>query len=541
VRSLERLTLAHLWVAFAAFAIACFFGVWQMWARSPLPAPFVTPDNYFLAVTEHGVSMAFVLTTFFVMGFGYFTAETALERPLPGKTFGWIGFILGLIGAAMASYAILSGRASVLYTFYPPLTASPYFYLGLVLVIVGSWIWCVLMIVAMAQWKRANPNVPVPLAMFGTVANAIMWLWTTAGVAAEVLFIVLPASLGLIHTIDVGLTRTLFSWTLHPIVYFWLFPAYIAFYTMAPKAAGGRLYSDLMGRLSFVLFILYSLPVGFHHLFMDPQEPAGFKFLQMFLTLLVTVPTLLTIFTITASFEIAGRLRGGRGLFGWIPALPWERPMVLATGLSFVMLFFGGGGGLVNMGYGLNAMVHNTSWVTAHFHLIFGGAVVVMYFAIAYEIWPRLVGHEPSSSMPQRIQLWLWFLGMMTMSLPWHWLGLQGQWRRVAQFDYSNPIIAAWGPWVVVSLIGGLLLLASALLFVWNLLFLYRKPEAARLPFRFALPVHPVTHVPASLNGFGLWNVLVAFLMLAAFGWPIAQAFVIEAPHAVVHRVDRGG
>ena len=34
--------------------------------------------------------------------------------------------------------------------------------------------------------------------------------------------------------------------------------------------------------------------------------------------------TILTIFTITASFEIAGRLRGGRGVFGWIGALPWE-------------------------------------------------------------------------------------------------------------------------------------------------------------------------------------------------------------------------
>jgi cytochrome c oxidase subunit I len=78
------------------------------------------------------------------------------------------------------------------------------------------------------------------------------------------------------------------------------------------------------------------------------------------------------------SMEITGRLRGGRGLFGWIAALPWERPMVLATGLSFVMLFFGGGSGLVNMGYGLNALIHNTSWVTAHFHLIFGGAVAVM-------------------------------------------------------------------------------------------------------------------------------------------------------------------
>jgi heme/copper-type cytochrome/quinol oxidase subunit 1 len=177
------------------------------------------------------------------------------------------------------------------------------------------------------------------------------WLWTTVGVATEILFIVLPASLGWIDTVDVGLTRTLFAWTLHPIVYFWLFPAYIAFYTMTPQAAGGRLYSDTLGRLSFVLLLLYSLPVGMHHVLIDPMQSTGFKFVQMMLTILVSVPTLLTVFTVAASMEIAGRLRGGRGLFGWIPALPWERPMVLATGLSFVMLFFGGGGGLVNLGY----------------------------------------------------------------------------------------------------------------------------------------------------------------------------------------------
>ena len=131
--------------------------------------------------------------------------------------------------------------------------------------------------------------------------------------------------MGWIDTVDVGLTRTLFSWTLHPIVYFWLFPAYIAFYTMAPQAAGGRLYSDTLGRLSFVLLLLYSLPVGMHHLLMDPTQSTGFKFVQMMLTILVSVPTLLTVFTIAASMEIAGRLRGGRGLFGWIPALPWDR------------------------------------------------------------------------------------------------------------------------------------------------------------------------------------------------------------------------
>src|SRR5437773_4125946 len=368
-----------------------------MWARSPLPAPFLTASTYFSSVTAHGTATAYVLTTFMVMGFGYYVAETALARPLPTPRWAWIAFALGVVGTLMAVLTILSGRAAVLFTFYPPLIASVFYYIGLVLVVAASWIWCVVMLVAMGQWKRANPGRPVPLAMFATVANAVMWLWTTAGVAVELLFQVIPAALGLVQTIDVGLARTLFSWTLHAIVYFWLIPAYIAFYTMVPRAAGGRLYSDTMGRLTFILFLIYSLPVGMHHLLMDPEHGNATKFIQVLLTAFVSVPTLLTIFTITASLEIAGRLRGGRGVFGWIAALPWERPMVLATGLGFVMLGFGGFGGMINMGYGMNAMIHNTSWVTAHFHLIFGGSVVIMYFAIAYEIWPRLTGREHAS------------------------------------------------------------------------------------------------------------------------------------------------
>jgi cytochrome c oxidase subunit 1 len=302
------------------FAFAATLGAWQMWVRSPLHAPYSNPETFIFSVTAHGTSMAYVMTTLFVMGFGYYVAETALERALPGRIWAWLGFVLAIVGTLMALGSVLSGRASVLYTFYPPLTASPIYYVGLVLVVVGSWIWCVLMIVAMAGWKSANPGHAVPLAHFATVANAIMWLWTTVGVAAELLFLVIPAALGWTDTIDAGLSRTLYSWTLHAIVYFWLFPAYIAFYTMAPQAAGGRLYSDTMGRISFLLFIIYSVPVGIHHLFMDPEQATGFKYLQGFLTGLVTIPTLLTIFTISASFEVAGRLRGGTGRLGWLRA-----------------------------------------------------------------------------------------------------------------------------------------------------------------------------------------------------------------------------
>ena len=146
-----------------------------------------------------------------------------------------------------------------------------------------------------------------------------------------------------------------------------------------------------------------------------------------------------------------------------------------------VMLGFGGFGGLINMAYGMNAMIYNALWVTAHFHSNFGGSVVIMYFAIAYEIWPRLTGRAYASLEPLRLrlQLWLWFLGMMVMTLPWHWLGLQGQWRRVANFDYDNPIIAGWGPLVLVSVGGGLVLLVSALLFLRNLAVLHRGLRVA--------------------------------------------------------------
>src|SRR5262249_20194564 len=162
----------------------------------------------------------------------------------------------------MAVVTIALGKASVLYTFYPPLTASPWFYVGLVLVVAASWVWCVLMLVAMAAWKRDNPGRPVPLAMFATTANAVLWLWTTVGWPVEFLIKSSLVPSGFAKTADVGLSPTLSPWTLPAIFFFWPIPAYIAFYTMVPRAAGGRLYSDTMGRLTFIFFLIYSLPVG---------------------------------------------------------------------------------------------------------------------------------------------------------------------------------------------------------------------------------------------------------------------------------------
>src|SRR6516225_7537911 len=356
VQNSRSLALCHHWVAFGAFLPAVLLGAWQMLMRSPLPAPLDDPDAYYASVTLHGTAMAYVVTTFFAMGFGYAIAATSLGRPIRGAAAAWIGFVICLIGTVMAVVTVLAGKASVLYTFYPPLLASPWYYLGAFLLIGGSMIWVVLMVVNMTAWKRDNPGRPVPLAMFAITATALLWAWAASGAEIELAGILLPRAFGWSDLIDAALGRTLFSVTLHAIVYFWLMPSYIAFYTLVPQAAGGRLYSDTMGRVTFIMFLLFSIPVGIHHLLADPEHGSGFKFVQSFLTFLVALPTLLTVFSISASLEIAGRHRGGTGLFGWIPTLPWNEPMILAVGLSLIMLGLGGGGGLINMAYSMNSM-----------------------------------------------------------------------------------------------------------------------------------------------------------------------------------------
>ncbi|HUL64136.1 MAG TPA: cbb3-type cytochrome c oxidase subunit I [Burkholderiaceae bacterium] len=523
----RRLVLAHFAVAFAAFLLAIVLGEWQMYVRSPLHAWINNPEHYYRSVTAHGTVMAYVLPTLVAMGFGYAISELALKRTLIGVRWGWAGFWLVVVGTAMAALTVAAGKASVLYTFYPPMIASPLYYLGVVLVVVGSWVWVALMCINLWAWKKDNPGAAVPLAMFGNVASALLWAWTSVGAAIEVLFLILPVALGLKDTIDAGLSRVFFSWTLHAIVYFWLMPSYIAFYTLVPRAIGGRLYSDTMGRVAFVLFLVFSMPIGMHHLFADPQVGAGFKFVHAVMTALVTVPTLLTVFTIVASVEIAGRLRGGKGALGWVKALPWDNPMMLAVAFSFVMLGFGGAGGIINMSYQLNESIHNTQWVTGHFHLIFGGAIVIMYFMIAYELWPHLTRCAPLPQAIIKLQLWLWFVGMLVLSMPWHLVGLLGMPRRMAYYDYSNPALQSQAWTVTASTIGGLLLVISALLFVYVLV-RARKGAATPVPFTFSLAAHPYEHTPVALNGFGLWVAMMIGLTIVNYGYPIAQLAVLK-------------
>ena len=132
----QSLAAAHIGVAVGAFGVASAMGVLQALSVADINFPYRSEALYYISVTAHGVLMALVFTTFFIMGLGYALARESLGRII-GCGLAWFAFVLGLVGSVAAAVTILRGQSSVLYTFYPPMKAHPLFYIGATLLIVS--------------------------------------------------------------------------------------------------------------------------------------------------------------------------------------------------------------------------------------------------------------------------------------------------------------------------------------------------------------------------------------------------------------------
>ncbi len=518
----NRLILAHIWVAIIAFGLGAMMAVMQALARAGIELPFGTARLYYLSVTAHGVLEALVFTTFFIMALGYVVADTTLGR-IRGMGWAWGGFWVAVVGTVMTTLAILSGTSTVLYTFYPPLEAHPTFYIGATLLVIGSWVWCGVMIGSFRSWRAAHRDERVPLAMHGMLTTVAIWILATAGLAVEVLVFILPWSLGYVDRIDPIVARTYFWWFGHPLTYFWLLPAYVLWYTVIPKIAGGKLFSDAVTRVVFVQFVLFSTPVGLHHQFTDPGISSGWKLVHTFTTYAIMFPSLVTAFTVIASLELAGRARGGTGTFGWIRVLPWGDPFFSGVALAMLTFALGGFGGAINAAYAMNAMIHNTAWIQGHFHLTVGTAVALTFMGATYWLMPRLTGRAIAFPRVAAVQPWLWFVGMQCFSIPSHIAGLMGMPRRVYTGEFQGVEAAqAWIPLVNLSAVGGVILFISAMLYVGVVVgTMLVAPRGALLPIEYAESLVAVTPGPSLWDRLGFWSAVAVVLIVIAYGPPL--------------------
>jgi cytochrome c oxidase subunit 1 len=506
----KKLVGSHLLVATLALAVGSLFGPLQAFEHAGWDLyPFLKPlfKSYYQGLTIHGVLNALVWTTFFIVGFLTFNVVFGLKRPLKNILISKIGFWVSVVGVLITALPILTNNATVLFTFYPPLLAHWSFYLGLTLVVVGSWVEGVSMFLTFADWRKENPNVTSPFIAFASVVIMALWQICTLGVATEILTMLLPWSLGLIQGVDPQLARTYFWFTGHPLVYFWLLTAYISWYAMLPKqASGGKMFSDSLARLAFWVFLVLSTPLGFHHQYVDPGVPPAWKFIHAMLTFSVFFPSMMTAFTVIASLEYGTRNSGVKGGLAWIGKLNWSDPSVAAQLLAGILFFFGGIGGLANASYNVNLVLHNTAFIPGHFHLTVATGVTLSFMGISYWLVPYLTGRKLWQPKLATIQAWIWFVGMIVFSSAMHQVGLEGAPRRVP-LGLAPYVPEAWKSRLLFVGIGGAILFISGALYLTVMLMTALNME--KVETEVEVPVAEALQDPAQtpvwLDRFAPW------------------------------------
>jgi len=527
-----RVVRAAFMSSFFALLLGAIFGIIQTLHRTDV-ARIIPSTDYYTVLTAHGVFMVISFTIFFLVGLFTWALTRSLDRPLLNIKITWTWYGLMAAGMTLTGISILAGfvdsidmSADVLYTFYAPLQAHPLFYAGLTVFIVGTWIAGADWFRTFLAWRSEHPDERIPLQTFMVLTTMTMWYIASSAVAASVLLFLLPWSLGFIDQVNPTLTRTLFWFFGHPVVYFWLMPAYMLWYTVLPKIAGGRLFSDPLARVVFVLFVLLSTPVGIHHQYLDPGIAEGFKFISMTNTMFLLLPSLLTAFTVVASVEYGARQRGGTGLLGWLTNLPWRKPEFTGMMLAGLMFAAGGFSGMVNAGMNINYLIHNTLWVPGHFHLTVGTAVALTMMAGTYWIWPQISNKPIFSSQIGLFQVVLWFIGMALMSNAMHAQGLLGVPRRTAEPEYSGfdypTMFGGFEELNIQIAIGGTLLFVSTILFLGNLALTMGNPTVSGLAEPLPSPVSGAEDAPKVLDNLRLWVGIALTLVVLAYALPIA-------------------
>lgn len=527
-----RISKSYLSVAFIALLLGGLLGLLQGLNRAGV---LTLPSwaNYYQILTAHGLLLVVVMSSFFTIGYFYAGLSHTLGGLLPKvRKMAWIGFWLKIFGFVLVVIPVLMNEASVMYTFYPPLAAHPVFYFGLVFIVLGIWMLSAGAFIQVANWRKNHKGQHLPIMSFFATGVFILLVGATAFVAVEVLFMIIPWTLGWVDGINVMLSRTLFWAFGHTAVNIWYLTAVSAWYVVIPKIIGGNRWSDLLTRMVVIPLVIMNITGGFHHQIVDPAISEGIKYMHVFMSLAIGFPSLMTAYALFRVFERTARQKGGKGLLGWFKKMPWGDVRFLSPFIAMVAFIPAGAGGIVQSTNQLDQVVHNTMWVVGHFHLTLGMSVVMTFFGISYWLVPYLSKRvlTPAMNKVGVIQTIIWTAGMVIMAISMHIAGLFGSPRRTSFTTYGNfAETLGWNPLMAAVGIGATFLLIAVILQVYAVFTMMFFAPKGETEFPIAEEEPGAAKTPYWTERWGVWVVLMLLVISMAYVIPIVD-MIVNAP-----------
>ncbi|MFQ5569758.1 MAG: cbb3-type cytochrome c oxidase subunit I [Rhodothermales bacterium] len=401
---------------------------------------------YYRLLTLHGINMLIFWILFFEVAVLYFACTTLLNARLFSKNLAWVSFGLMVVGALMTNFYILMGQGDVLMTSYVPLKAHPLFYLGIILLAVGTLIGVLIFFATLYIARRDKTyEGSMPLVTFGALCAAIIAVFTILHGAAA-LIPTFTWSMGWTAQPDAGWYRLMWWGLGHPAQQVNLCAMVAIWYFLATLTTGAKPVNEGVSRSAFVLYILFINLASAHHLLVDPGLGASWKIWNTsYAMYLAVLASLIHGFTIPASIEVAQRLKGfTKGIFNWLTSAPWRDPGFSSVVLS--MIIFGFIGGITGVTIGteqINIIAHNTLRVPGHFHATVVGGTTLAFMGLTYYVVPLIFQKEFYFKGLARLQPYIFAFGITVLSIGMSFAGSYGVPRRHYDVDFSGAALPA--------------------------------------------------------------------------------------------------